>query len=67
VGKAAEVAWSFATVFVVPLIALEGLDSTSARRRSFQLAATVSVIRQVFAVSLYRVAKVSPRDFAEAS
>jgi hypothetical protein len=28
-GKAAEVAWSFATIFVVPLIALEGLDSTS--------------------------------------
>jgi hypothetical protein len=37
VGKAAEVAWSFATIFVVPLIALEGLDSTTARRRSFQL------------------------------
>jgi hypothetical protein len=36
-GKAAEVAWSFATIFVVPLIALEGLDSGSARRRSFQL------------------------------
>jgi hypothetical protein len=37
-GIAAEVAWSFATIFVVPLIALEGLDSTSARRNSFQLA-----------------------------
>jgi uncharacterized protein DUF6159 len=38
VGIAAEVAWSFATIFVVPLIALEGLDSEDARRRSFQLA-----------------------------
>jgi hypothetical protein len=37
-GKAAEVAWSFATIFVVPLIALDGLDATSARRRSFELA-----------------------------
>jgi hypothetical protein len=37
-GIAAEVAWSFATIFVVPLIALEGLDSGSARRHSFQLA-----------------------------
>jgi hypothetical protein len=37
-GKAAEVAWSFATIFVVPLIALEGADSSDARRRSFQLA-----------------------------
>ena len=36
-GRAAEIAWSFATIFVVPLIALEGLDSASARRRSFQL------------------------------
>jgi len=115
-GKAGEVAWSFATIFVVPLIALEDLDSTSARGRSFQLAkdnwraesgglgalraalllpgllfyldgkllfsghvhslagkallgavllcgfgmgVAVSVIRQVFAVSLYRVATVS--------
>jgi hypothetical protein len=32
------VAWSFATIFVVPLIALEGLDSARARRHSFQLA-----------------------------
>jgi hypothetical protein len=37
VGKAAEVAWGFATIFVVPLIALEGLDPATARRRSFQL------------------------------
>jgi hypothetical protein len=37
-GTAAEIAWSFATIFVVPLIALEGLDSTSARQSSFQLA-----------------------------
>jgi Family of unknown function (DUF6159) len=115
-GKAAEVAWSFATIFVVPLIALEGLDPASARRRSFQLVkenwraesgglgalrvalllpgllfyldgkllfsghvhslagkallgavllcgfgmgVAVSVIRQVFAVSLYRVATAS--------
>ena len=112
-GTAAEIAWGFATIFVVPLIALEGLDSGNARRRSFQLvkenwraesgglgalraawlipgllfyvdakllfsghvhslagkallgavllcgfglAMAVSVIRQVFAVSLYRVA-----------
>jgi hypothetical protein len=38
VGKAAEVAWSFAPFFVVPLIALEGLDAGDARQRSFQLA-----------------------------
>jgi Family of unknown function (DUF6159) len=38
VGKAAEIAWNFATIFVVPLIALEGLDAESARQRSFQLA-----------------------------
>ena len=38
VGKAAEIAWSFATFFVVPLIALEGLDAGDARRRSFTLA-----------------------------
>jgi hypothetical protein len=37
-GDLAQVAWSFATIFVVPLIALEGLDPESARRRSFQLA-----------------------------
>jgi hypothetical protein len=37
-GDAAQVAWSFATIFVVPLIALEGLDPESARRRSFELA-----------------------------
>jgi hypothetical protein len=37
-GTAAEIAWSFATIFVVPLIALEDLDATSARKSSFQLA-----------------------------
>lgn len=37
-GTAAEVAWSFATIFVVPLIAVEGIDATSARRESFHLA-----------------------------
>jgi hypothetical protein len=37
-GTAAEVAWSFATIFVVPMIALEGLDSGSARRSSLRLA-----------------------------
>ena len=37
-GKAAQVAWNFATFFVVPLIALEGLDAGDARRRSFELA-----------------------------
>jgi len=37
-GTAAEIAWSFATIYVVPLIALESLDSTSARQSSFQLA-----------------------------
>jgi hypothetical protein len=36
-GTAAQVAWSFATIFVVPLIALEGLDAGDARRRSLQL------------------------------
>ena len=38
VGTAAQVAWSFATIFVVPLIALDGLDPASARRRSLELA-----------------------------
>jgi hypothetical protein len=38
IGKAAEVAWSFATFFVVPLIALEGIGGGEARHRSFQLA-----------------------------
>ena len=38
VGTAAQIAWSFATIFVVPLIALEGLDGTSARERSLELA-----------------------------
>jgi hypothetical protein len=37
-GTAAEIAWSFATIFVVPMIALEGLDSSSARQSSFHLA-----------------------------
>ena len=37
VGAMAEIAWSFATIFVVPLIAVEGLDSASARRRSQDL------------------------------
>jgi len=37
-GKAAEVAWSFATIFVVPLIAVENLDASTARQRSFALA-----------------------------
>jgi Family of unknown function (DUF6159) len=37
-GRAAKVAWSFATIFVVPLIAFEGLDSEGARHRSFRLA-----------------------------
>jgi hypothetical protein len=36
-GTPAQVAWSFATIFVVPLIALEGLDAGDARRRSLQL------------------------------
>ena len=38
VGTAAQVAWSFATIFVVPLIAIEGLDAGDARRRSLQIA-----------------------------
>jgi hypothetical protein len=38
VGKAGEVAWGFATLFVVPLIALDGLDASDARQRSFELA-----------------------------
>jgi hypothetical protein len=37
-GTAAQIAWSFATIFVVPLIALEGLDSGTARQQSFHLA-----------------------------
>jgi uncharacterized protein DUF6159 len=37
-GRAAQVAWSFATLFVVPLIALDGLDAGDARRQSFDLA-----------------------------
>ena len=38
VGTAAQIAWSFATFFVVPLIAFEGLAPGDARRRSFELA-----------------------------
>jgi hypothetical protein len=37
-GAAAEIAWSFATIFVVPLIAFDGLDASSARRESFHRA-----------------------------
>jgi hypothetical protein len=37
-GAAAEIAWSFATFFVVPLIAFEGLGAGAARSRSFELA-----------------------------
>jgi hypothetical protein len=37
-GTAAEIAWGFATFFVVPLIALEGMAAGEARRRSFELA-----------------------------
>jgi hypothetical protein len=39
-AKAAEVAWSFATFFVVPLIALEGTGARDARRSSYELAKT---------------------------
>ena len=38
VGRAAQVAWSFATFFVVPLIAIEGLGAGEARGRSMSLA-----------------------------
>jgi hypothetical protein len=38
VGTAAQVAWSLATIFVVPLIAIEDLDAADARQRSFELA-----------------------------
>jgi hypothetical protein len=38
VGTAAQIAWGLATIFVVPLIAIEGLDAGEARRRSLQLA-----------------------------
>jgi hypothetical protein len=37
-GDAAQIAWSFATIYVVPLIAFEDLDAGSARRKSFSLA-----------------------------
>ncbi|HEY2542343.1 MAG TPA: DUF6159 family protein [Gaiellaceae bacterium] len=36
-GAAAQTAWSFATLFVVPIIALEDVGAEGARRRSFQL------------------------------
>lgn len=38
VGDAAQIAWSLATIFVVPLIAFDDLGATNARQRSFQLA-----------------------------
>jgi hypothetical protein len=38
VGTAAQIAWSLATIFVVPLMAIEDLDASDARRRSFDLA-----------------------------
>jgi hypothetical protein len=38
VGTAAQIAWSLATIFVVPLMAIEDLDASDARRRSFELA-----------------------------
>ena len=34
-GKVAQVAWSFATIFVVPLIALDDENASTAARRSF--------------------------------
>jgi hypothetical protein len=37
-GTAAEIAWGFATIFVVPLIAVEDLEAGSARQSSFALA-----------------------------
>ncbi|MFL5951883.1 MAG: DUF6159 family protein [Gaiellaceae bacterium] len=37
-GTAAQIAWNFATIFVVPLIALEGEGASSARKHSFSLA-----------------------------
>ncbi|MGZ6729522.1 MAG: DUF6159 family protein [Gaiellaceae bacterium] len=38
VGRAAQVAWSFATFFVIPLIAVEGIPAGEARRQSMSLA-----------------------------
>jgi Family of unknown function (DUF6159) len=38
VGTAAQVAWNLATIFVVPLMAVEDLDASNARRRSLELA-----------------------------
>jgi hypothetical protein len=37
-GDAAQIAWSFATIFVVPLIALDDVGAESARQKSFHLA-----------------------------
>jgi hypothetical protein len=38
VGRAAQVAWTFATFFVVPLIAIQGIDAGEARRESMMIA-----------------------------
>ena len=38
VGDAARIAWSLATIFVIPLIAFDDLDVADARQRSFELA-----------------------------
>jgi hypothetical protein len=38
VGRAAQVAWNFATFFVIPLIAVEGIPAGEARRQSMSLA-----------------------------
>jgi hypothetical protein len=38
IGTAAQIAWSLATIFVVPLMAIEDLDASDARRRSLELA-----------------------------
>jgi hypothetical protein len=38
IGTAAQIGWSLATIFVIPLIAFDDLDATSARKQSFELA-----------------------------
>jgi Family of unknown function (DUF6159) len=38
IGAAAQIAWNLATIFVVPLMAIEDLDASDARRRSLELA-----------------------------
>src|SRR5207253_1878881 len=38
VGRAAQVAWSFATFFVVPLIAIQGISAGEARSQSMSIA-----------------------------